>query len=54
MSQRDNYNRRLAKHLNAARHPDNLGELLVGKDYTLLGIVTVVVPAVLLVIGWQF
>lgn len=53
MSQCDDYNRRLVKHLNAARHSDNKGERLVGKDYTLLGIVTVVVPAVLLVIGWQ-
>ena len=53
MSQRDDYNRRLVKHLNAARRSKNKGEHLIGMDYTLLGIVTVVVPAVLLVIGWQ-
>lgn len=53
MSQHHSYKRRLAEHLEAASHPDNLGELLIGKDYVLLGIVTLVLPAVLLVIGWQ-
>lgn len=53
MQQLNNYKERLAHHLKAASQPQNLGDALIGRDYIILGLVTIVVPAILLVIGWQ-
>lgn len=42
----------LARRLELASKPENMGDDLVASDYLLLGLVTVVVPALLMIAGW--